>query len=267
MSPLVPRETKPQPLSAREQARYLRASGIDRALEKLNGPYGVRRYLLFFERRGERIVVSDLDCITLAWGGGPPPEDRDGSAVTAVELALRRLHANMALGPRWERGVIGVVRDRDGRVQLFPAFDADADDARLEDLPVPPKPGHPLESPDWLDGLAQWGPRMGVVQARSAAMGADRDDWEIERDMLRFPDGRTFRCRVLATFDPANMRLVWQVSKPLFDGEVFEWREFQASFDAAMEVGLLTTARLSATWMFVGRIDDAGAVLMVAAWE
>ena len=37
-----------------------------------------------------------------------------------------------------------------------------------------------------------------------------------------------------------------------------------ASWDAAMEVGLVSCARLGASWLFVGRIEDDGGVLLVA---
>ena len=247
-----------------DHARYLRACGIDRALERLNGPYGVRRYLLVFLKRGDQVVVTDLETVPLAWGGGPPPDDVDGTAMVEVERALTRLHRNMALGPAWERGVLGVLRDRFGQTQLFPAFDVDADEAMLEDLPVPPKPGHPLETPAWLEELARYGPEMGRIQARSAAQHADRDNWAIEDGFLRFDDGRSVRCRPLATFSPTSRRFEWQVDKPLFDGDVYEWPDFVASLDAAMEVGLVSCARLGASWLFVGRIEDDGGVLLVA---
>lgn len=247
-----------------DHARYLRACGIDRALERLNGPFGVRRYLLVFQKRGEQVVVTDLEAVPLAWGGGPPPEDPFGEGIAEVEKALTRLQRNMALGPRWERGVLGVLRDRFGNTQLFPAFDGDADEAMLDDLPVPPKPGHPLESPGWTEALARYGPEMARIQARSAAQHADRDNWSIEEGRLRFDDGRTLPCRPLATFSPASRRFAWQVHKPLFDGEVWEWRDFLASWDAAMEVGLLACARLGASWLFVGRVDEEGTLLLVA---
>ena len=57
----------------KEHGRYLRAAGVDRAIDALNGPYGVRRYIIRFGENEGRVRVSDIEAVPLSCGGGPPP--------------------------------------------------------------------------------------------------------------------------------------------------------------------------------------------------
>lgn len=257
---------------AREHGRYLRAAGVDGAMDALAGPFGVRRFLVFFQRKGAAVLVDSVEAIPLAWGGGPPPEDPTGSRTGALEKSLTALQRNMATGPSWDRGAVGYVRDAEGRAQVFPAFDEDADVVRLDSLPVPGPPGHPLESPDYERLLARFEPAMGRLQARTAAKSQDWDWWEVhgERLLLHMPDGSTTKLagKALATFSPARGLYAWQVAKPLFDEEVFTWPEIAATMDAAMELGLLSAARLDAAWLLMAPVEDEdGTVLLVAVLE
>lgn len=251
---------------------------MDRALEELAGPFGLRRFLVHFKRQGEAAVVTGIEAIPLSWGGGPPPEDQTGRHFDALEKALCRLQRNMAVGAeRWDRGAVGYVRDREGRSRLFPVFDEEAAIASVDLLPVP-KPGHPLESPEWMKLLAQWGPRMETVQAQTRVQHHDWEEWAVhDSTWLELANGlsgdgavrdlRRLRCQALATFDARWKRFQWVVDKPITKGLVFESQHFPASYDAAMEVGLLATALIGGRWLFMGATDEAGSVLMAAVLD
>ena len=265
---------------SREHGRYLRAAGVDRALEQLAGPFGVRRFLLHFEARGARVRVRAIDAIPLAWGGGPPPPDPTGGARKAVEVALTRLHLNMSTGPRWGRGAASYLRDARGDASIQLVFDDDADDASLDLLPMPPRPGHPLEVPETRALVAHWEPAMAELHAASARMGRGHDAWEIQDDrrlLLHFggdPDEgppptetRRRRCQVLGTFDPRTGLFTWRTDGPLFDEKVFGWDAFPATWAAATELALLAAARLGAAWLLVEPVGEHGMVLMAAVFD
>ncbi len=264
---------------SKEHARYLRAAGVDRALDTLSGPYGVRRFLVHFAARGARVRVSAVDAIPLGWGGGPPPPDPTGKARAELERALTRLHANMATGPRWEQGAVGYVRDARGQATVMAVFDEDAEKASLEDLPPPPKPGHPLEEPETRALIAQWEPAMAELHARSSKVAPTWAAWEIKEDRQLFlyfggdpdegpPPTETRRapCQVLATFEPRWGRFTWRAASPLFSERLFGWDSFAATWDAANEVTLLAAARMQARWLFMQPIDDAGGVIFAAVF-
>ena len=263
---------------AREHGRYVRAAGVDRALDALSGPFGLRRYVVRFERRGQKVRVVSVEAQPLGTGGGPPPEDPSGQRLAALEKALTALQRNMATGPAWERGVVSYLRDARGRATLAPFFDEDSDQLSLDSLPIPGPGSHPLETPEYLDLMGLWAPRMAEVQARTTGVSADWDLWEIKDDRLlelqfdvddqdRPGEVRRLRCRTLATFDPRWGRFKWQVPGPLFDEKVFASGEIHCDFAAASELCLLTCARLRASWLFVSACDDAGRLLMVAVFD
>ena len=250
------------------QGRYIRAAGVDRALEGLAGPFGVRRFLVHFAQRGARVRVLELEALPLQWGGGPPPPDPSGSRQEELERALTRLHRNMSVGPRWERGVIGFVRDRDGHSALFPLFDEDAELAELSNLPLPPPPGHPLEDPAYRALLASEEHHMLEVHARTHHTGG-WDLWQISGDRLRLsygPEQRTHRCFALGLFMTRHGRFMWQNEQPL-PGKLpaFQERSIPADWGAVHELALLATAQLRADWLFVGDLEDER-VLFAAVW-
>lgn len=251
----------------REHARYFRAAKVPDALAALAGPYGVRRFLVRFARQGAAVRVQAIDAVPLQWGGGPPPEDLTGQKRQALARALTRLHKNMALGPRWERGVVGYLRDREGQEQIMPLFDEDADMADLSKLPAPQPPGHPLEDPSYGGLIANFEPRMHAVHARTAMIGGAWEVWELEEHdlVLHYPDEiRRHRCQVLGTFDAGRKRFMWQSEGALFPEPPFADRAFSCDWNGANELCLLAAARLDADWLFVGDIGD-GRVLFGAA--
>ena len=56
-------------------------------------------------------------------------------------------------------------------------------------------------------------------------------------------------------------------TEPLFEETVFCWESFLCSWDAAMELGLLSVARLGASWLFAGPLDDGDNTLLLAVWD
>jgi len=258
-----------------DSARYIRASGVDQAIEGLAGPYGVRRFVLFFEVRGESVRLVQLAAVNLAWGGGPPPPDPLGERVQALERTMGRLYRNMATGPRWTRCAMGYTRDVDGRSSIFPSFGDAVDSADLSSLPMPGPPGHPLETPETLNLLAQWDGPLTEVRGRTAVVSADWDDWEIKDDTTLFlhydsaqesDQLRRLRCRVLATYAPRWSRFVWQIDPPIFKETIFATSTFSASWDAAAEICMLCVARMRASWLFAQPIDEHDKMLLAAVW-
>lgn len=260
---------------SREHGRYVRAAGVDRALEALAGPYGVRRFLVRFATRGARVRVTAVESIPLSWGGGPPQDDPGAQLRSRLEAALHRLHLNMAGQARWSRGAASVVRGARGDASVRLVFDEDADQATLDELPMPPKPGHPLEAAETRRLFMEWEPSMVALHHRSAQFPQDHAAWEIDGDRLTLhyggdPDegerperSAERRCQVLATFSPASGEFAWQVEAP-FSEVLFTWESFPATFDAAMQVSLLAAARMQAQALLALPLDDNGRTLTVA---
>ncbi len=266
----------------REHARYLRAAGVDRALDALAGPFGLRRFLIAFAAHPvgggrHRVRVEDLQAVGLAAGGGPPPPDPSGERIVAVEQALTRLHANMRTGPSWSRGVVGYLRDSGGARELLPLFDDDADGVSIDQLPVPPGRGHPLEQPEYADLIATWEARMAPVQARTGQIRSDWDLWSVDDGRLSlhydpvgedaWADERRYRCEPIATFQQHRQRFTWQTARRPGSSKLFSDDVLVADWGRAYEVALLTAAGLGASWLFVGGYGEHGAVLYAAVFE
>ncbi len=252
-----------------EHARYIRAARVDAALDALAGPYGCRRFVVRFAAKGRTVVFLDLETLALPFGGGPPPDDPSGERVANLEKALSRLHANMSLGPKWQRGAFAYLRDASGATELIPAFDDDADEARLERLPMPGPPGHPLEDTATDTLFALRARDMARVLAATRALPVDWETWEVDEDIgltLHFADGsvRKHRCLVLATFEARWSRFTWRAKEPLGSENLFKTPAFPCTLDKAIELGLLSTALVGGDWMFMQPFDEQGGQLIVA---
>lgn len=257
----------------REQGRYLRAAKVDRALDQLAGPYGCRRFLVRFALRGLKVRLEGVEAVPLSWGGGPPPGDPRGERAAELERCLTMLHRNMSTGPRWDRGAIAYVRDALGRTEITPAFDDDADIVVVDDLPAAGPPGHPLEDPSLPHLLALHEARIAELHQRGRAVVDDWDWWEVidDRSLVLHheepPRSRALRCVTLATFEPRHGRFTWRMDAPAFPEPPFQLGSFASTLDAAVELGLLCTARMNGRWLFMQPIDDHGAQLLVAVLE
>lgn len=251
--------SRPQQEVEREHARYIRAAQLPEALDALAGPYGVRRFLIRFARQGVVVRIVAIDAVPLQWGGGPPPADPTGKLQRRVSTALTRLHKNMSLGPRWERGVIGYIRGRDRGAQIMALFDDDADMADISKLPAPPPPGHPLEAPSYHALLAQLEHKMAQIHGRTAMLGGRWDVWDLDGHELVLhyaQEQRRHRCQVLGLQDNRRGRFLWQTDEVLFAEPAFKDRAFGCDWNGANELCLLTAARLDAEWLFVGDLGD-----------
>ncbi len=258
----------------REHARYIRASKVVECLDALAGPFGCRRFLVRFERRGGRVRVTEIDAAALSWGGGPPPHDTEGRKHAALEQSLNRLHANMALGPSWQRGVFAYVRDAHGVTEVNPAFDEDSDGAELSALPVPGPPGHPLEDRTTTELLVIHRADILRIMAATRSKSVDWDWWEVDDDTRLTLHGtdpdvppRSLKCLVLATHETRASRFTWHCPRPVGAAAVFETPTFASTLDASMELGFLCCAVLDAQWLFVQPYDDQGGQLLVAVFR
>jgi hypothetical protein len=257
-----------------EIARYIRAAGVDRALQEFSGAFGVRRFMIRFSFVGGRVTVNAIDSLPLQVGGGPPPADPTGSRKAKLEVALTRLYHNMYSSLEWSHGTLGYLRDADNQHSIVPFFDEDAQQALLTVLPSPEQ-GHPMEDPEYRRMLGSMEAQFMPVMARSQAISPEWDHWEIDGGQLRLifgsedqpTDVMKRRCQVLATFSLRQRQWKWQVDEPLFSEKVFCWESFVLTFDAAMELGLLVTTRLGGDWLFVSEIADGDLTLFVSVWE
>jgi len=255
-----------------EHIRFLRAAGVDRALEAFSGSYGVRRYVVRFGEAKGQVRVSQVEAVALSCGGGPPAADPTGERVQRLEQSLTALYRNMSTGPRWETGAIAVLRNAEGDTDVLPLFDEDASEAKLADLPNPGPPGHPLETPEYINLLASHEAQMAAVHSETAGLGRTWSEWSVDEEDSRlelvFESGvRHYKCRPLATFEPRRNRFRWEVGEPLFPDDVFSWAEFSADLDPAIELCMLATARIGAVWLFIQVFDEDGSVVLVAVWS
>ena len=256
-------------------AKQIQDTGVSEALDILAGPFGLRRFVVQFALVGTQIRIQGLEAVPLRIGGGPPPPDLSGEKMEALEKALGRLHRDSG---DWRQGAIGYVRDARGKTRLLPVFGRDSSDARVDTLPMPGPPAHPLETPVYLKLRESLVAPCKEVYARSQAIGSPWEEWEVEDDTALHlhialdASGeprrtRSHPCQVLGTYEPAWSRFTWRLEEALFPEQAFALGDFSCTWDAAMELGLICAARLSADWLFVQPVDDRGTVLLVAVYR
>jgi len=255
-----------------EVGRFARAAGVDRALMKICGPFGVRRFVIRFEFRGDRVVLTDLETHPLPYGGGPPDPRGAEEGIQPLEAAINRMHRNMTTGMPWNRGAVAVVRDAQDRVEMIPLFDDDADEAVLSDLGIPEGPGHPLEAYEYKEMIAAQEAGMEAVHAETSRRRGSWSGWDITPDdqtLVLDQSGGTsrFSTRVLGTFHPRNSRFSWAPDEAMFEEDLYATRSFSATLDAVMELGMATTARLGASWLFLERIGENEDIVLAAVWS
>ena len=124
-----------------ELGRLVRAAGVDRCLHTICGPYGIRRFVIRFELKGDRVVLTDLETHPLPQVAGHRIRGAE-EYIQPLEAAINRLYINAV--EHAEPRVVAVLRDA-SMLEILPLFDDD-DAAVLADLGVPEGPGHPLES-------------------------------------------------------------------------------------------------------------------------
>ena len=255
-----------------EIGRYVRASGVDRALIQMCGPFGVRRFVIRFSQQGERIQLTDLETHPLPFGGGPPDPTGAEEGLQPLEAAVGRLHRNMLATLPWSRGAVAVTRDADDNLEIIPLFDDDADAATLADLGVPGPPGHPLEGNAYRDMIAGNEAGMASVHGQTSRRRGSWTAWDvIDQDQVLVLDhdtGKTrHRATVLGTYHPSRSRFEWATESALFEEPVYQSQIFSTTMDALMELCFVTTARLGADWLFMDAFNDKGDIVLISVWD
>ena len=252
-----------------ELGRLVRAAGVDRCLHTICGPYGIRRFVIRFELKGDRVVLTDLETHPLPQGGGPPDPRGAEEGIQPLEAAINRLYINMVGNMPWSRGAVAVLRDAFDAFEILPLFDDDADAAVLADLGVPEGPGHPLESYEYRDTVAAHEAQMAAVHAETSRRRGSWTDWSISSDdrtlVLTQSSGETRHpIRVLGTFHPSTNRFAWATDSAPFDELLYTTRSFSATLDTVMELSLVTTARLGGTWLFLEKFGEGDDIVLGA---
>ncbi len=255
----------------KELGRFVRASGVDRALEQMCGPYGCRRFVIRYELQGSAVVLTELETHALPFGGGPPDPRGAEDGFQPLAAAVNRMHRNMGTSLPWKRGAVAVLRNADDRLDILPLFDDDADQASLADLDMPGPPGHPLEGPLYRDLVSANEAGMAAVHAETSRRRGSWTGWNISDDdstlTLQHATGTSrFRVRVLGTFHTESGRFVWATDGALFDEPVYSTGSYSADMDAVMELGMATCSRLGATWLFIDTIGSENDLVFAAAW-
>ncbi len=250
----------------------MQQAGVYDTVFAICGPFGVRRFVLRFVTKGHTIEITEIENLPLQYGGGAPTMTTSEN-MQRLRQALKKLKGQMTSWATWEKGTLGVIRNCDNEMQVIPFFDADTEGVSVEHLPTPSQ-GHPLEDREFLHVKASTQAQMEPVYQNTSAIAHDWVEWSIENDVLSlvYEDDiestvERKRCKVLATFDQ-NGTWTWQVPEPLFAEEVFCWEYFICDWDAAMELGMLCTARLNGTWLFHSLVShDPQVTLLVAVWD
>ena len=255
-----------------EVGRFVRASGMDRALTEMCGPFGCRRFVIRYELQGDTVVLTELETHALPFGGGPPDPRGAEEAFQPLAAAADRLHKNMATSLPWVRGAVAVIRDAEDNMEFIPLFDEDADEAVLADLGVPGPPGHPLEGFAYRDMIAANEAGIEAVHVETSRRRRSWTGWEVSSDdktlVLSHQSGSTrHRCRVLGTFHPRPGRFSWVSDDPLFEEFIFQTPSFSATLDAAMELGMVAVARLGGTWLFLEGMGEGDDIVLVCVWD
>ena len=255
-----------------ELGRFLRAAGVDRALEQMCGPYGCRRFVIRYEVQNGSVILTELETHPLPFGGGPPDPRGAEEAFQPLSAAINRMHTNMSTSLPWKRGAVAVLRDADDRMEILPLFDEDADQAHLADLAMPGPPGHPLEGMLYKDLIDANEAGMAAVHAETSRRRGSWQGWDINEGdtslTLHHATGVTrHRVRVLGTFHSNSNRFIWATDGSLFDEDVYATPSYSATLDAVMELGFATCSRLGATWLFMETLESEGDLVLAAVWD
>lgn len=250
---------------------WLHEAGVHEALNDMSGPIGVVRFLVFFQKKQGKIVVDNIASEPLEYGGGTP-QFTGNQHVDELRDALLRFSRVMGHIP-FSYGCVGFLRDYENSYDLVCYFDEDVKGVQLNVLPIP-KYGHPLQDPTYQRLIGDMELQLSQVIAQSSRIGSNWEEWSIEKNTLTlsypseggYHDKQKFYAAVLGTFVWSEFAWTWQVDQPLFREEAFSCKEFLATWEMAMELGYITTARLGAYWLFVGTLDD-NTVLLASVWE
>ena len=241
---------------------WLHKAQLHLALNGMAGPTGVSRFLLYYRIDRGAVTIEKIDSIPLPKGGGLPQNTSD-DVMNNIKMSILQLQSLMSKFS-FSKGCLGFVRDFRNEYELLCFFDDDIEGISLENLPIP-EYSYPLEEPVYLKLLGSAEYQLGQVVMESSRVVSNWEEWSIEEDtlILCFPDGRKTRYHitVLGTFNWSTFLWKWEVKEPLFPEDAFSCPEFLATWDQAMELGYLSTVRLNASWLFIGRLDNAMVLL------
>lgn len=222
-------------------------SGLLAALERACGRPGLRRFILRFEAKGNRVRLRGVEAVPLAEGGGPPPSLDSAD----LEAALARLRTFTPADWRFSAGALGVVRDGDGRMDVSFRYDEDTVGFTVESLRWPGGPANPVERPVVQKLLDQWAARMG-----SLAWTVAEDAWQLEAGNLRYR-GTSQPADILATW--RDGLLSWYVE----NSEDLAFRDaITVDFASATEIVRLAAAQMGASGGFEGEAEDGRVVFL-----
>ena len=253
--------------------QFLQEANIPEGLARIAGPFGVRRFIVYFSISRGTTVVQRVETVTLGHGGGPPSHDTSDNR-RLFEEAVTSLHRTLQAKHPFTKGALGFVRETEGQFSILPYFEEDMEQANLDDLPKPKK-GHPADSTAYKNLRAKSQIDMQRIQAKTHSIHQDWDQWSIDKNQLTlqytYPmfDTQVHRCQVLATFSLQSQTWTWQLEKPLDSDPIFVHHSFLFSLDSAMELGFICCAKLDCDWLFTSETDgvETGLHLLVGVWE
>jgi hypothetical protein len=244
------------------QALYTELAALTRRLRatevigKASGRFGLRRYIIRFERKLLRIRIVGVETEQLRNGGPPDSASFDASA-TVIERMLEDFAAGLPAGYRLERGALGVLRDETGPVQVSWRLDEDADNFGLFELRNPKGQGSPVEDQGYLRALELW---AGKVAAVRSTWVTGQESWSFENGRLKLGTDRVWRAEALATWVPHTGDYSWLVAAPVGDEAPFLHPTLVLEMRPALDLVAFAATRRGATGIFQGSLTQPAGV-------
>lgn len=247
-----------------EAVRSVKATAI---VDRACGKFGLRRFLLRFERRGSKVRLAGLETERLK-NGGPPDAAAFDAHAGALERMLEELSYRLPHGFSFERGALLVIRDENAVPRLSFRFDEDADIARLSSLREPMGSGIPTEDLFYQKALEAHA--AGVEKVRSNWITAQPSEvWSLEGGRLKVsvPGSleRSWRAEAMATWVPHTGDFSWMMAEPVGDEAPLVHAHQVLELRAALELTGFAAAKMGATGVFQGGLEKPAGVLAFLA--
>lgn len=250
--------------------------GLVDALDRAAGRGGLRRFLLQFVRRGDRVRLNSLDAEALPSGGPPDPTTFEARAAS-LERVVEDLRRRLPPGFDFDKLYVGFVRNQPGVVAGGPApttgldvtlrFDEDTDGFGLSALPMPKGKGSPVETAAYQRALGQWSSQIVAVQQGWIQPG-EGEDWSLHGTTLRVgrpgDQERRFVVETLATFVPHTGDFTWVLDRVAGEEAPFREKEMRLELERALELVMFAAARLGHKGIFQGEAEEPAGLLIFA---
>ncbi|HNC94810.1 MAG TPA: hypothetical protein PKY30_06485 [Myxococcota bacterium] len=233
--------------------RRLRATEL---IGKASGRFGLRRYIIRFERKLLRIRIVGVETEQLRNGGPPDPASFDAHAAR-IEKMLEDFAAGLPSGYRLERGALGVLRDEGGPVLVSWRMDEDADNYGLFELRNPKGQGSPVEDQGYLRALELWAGKVAPVRSNWVS---SQESWTFEGGRLKVGTDRVWRAEPLATWVPHTGDYTWLVPEPVGDEAPFLHPTLVLEMRPALDLVAFAATRRGATGVFQGTLTQPAGV-------